>query len=357
MITRPDPIRHHRRVRIPEPMCRTRARVNPDYPTIYEDHAAWVRRFLPFTDAAAMSRFFEQRYAFFESLIYPTGLPDRVVHSSCMTSLMFEVDDLALLQHTAFGEIAAEWPADHPYGPAFADILATLRNDMPDQVFHRYQQGWRDCFRGILAEHDYIDQGILPDFDTYLDIRQLSFGFQPLLAAGEYVHGLDLSALTDTDPDLERAQRAALMHALLVNDLLSFRKEYTHGELFNVVAVLTHTHHQQLQTALNITGELIRSADAELADACATLRRRYLPLPQVQLYLTTLNSLCAGNLRWSLETTRYHGTGFGWNGLRSGTLVLDPEHTIPEPAAPTVQAETTTPDPNHQNTPRLARLP
>ncbi|KZM72627.1 terpene synthase [Nocardia terpenica] len=338
-------------------MCRTPARVNPDYPTIYEQNAAWVRRFLPFTDAAAMSRFFEQRYAYFESLIYPTGLPGRVVHSSCMTSLMFEVDDLAMLRHAAFDGIAADWVADHPYGPAFADIWATLRDDMPEQVFRRYQQGWQDCFRGILAEHDYIDRGILPDFDTYLDIRRLSFGFRPLLAAGEYVHGLDLSPLIHTDPDLERAQRATLMHALLVNDLLSFRKEYTQGDLFNIVAVLIHTHDQQVQTALNITGELIRRADAELADACATLRRRYLPLPHLQLYLTTLNSLCAGNLRWSLETPRYHGSGYGWNGLRGGTIALDPDRTVLEPGAPADHIETTIPHPNRETAPDTVRLP
>ncbi|WP_167486829.1 terpene synthase family protein [Nocardia terpenica] len=260
-----------------------------------------------------------------------------------MSSLMFEMDDLAVLQHTAFGEIAAEWTADHPYGPAFTDIWTTLRDNMSEPVFRRYRQGWQDCFQGILAEHDYIARDTLPDFDTYLAIRELSFGFRPLLACAEYVHGLDLSALIGTDPDLERAERAALLHSLLVNDLLSFRKEYTHGDRFNAVAVLIHTHEQPLQTAVDIIGELIRDADAELADACATLRRRYLPLPHLQLYLTTLGSMCAANLRWSLETTRYHGTGFGWNGLRHGTIALHPDHTILEP--------------RHQNAFETARLP
>ncbi|NQE91251.1 terpene synthase family protein [Nocardia terpenica] len=311
---------------VPAPVCRTPARVNPEYPMIYEDNAAWVRRFVPFDGAEAMSRFFERRYALFDSMIYPTGLPSRLVHSSCMTSLMFEVDDLALRQHAAFGEIADEWTTGHPYGPAFADIWSTLEDNMPAGVFRRYRQGWRDCFRGMLAERDYIDRGVLPDFDTYLEIRQLSFGFRPLLACGEYVHGIELSPAMVADPDLEHAQRAAGMHLLLVNDLISFRKEYTHGDLFNVVAVLVHTHNQRLQAAVDITGELIRAADAELAGACATLLHRYPLLPDLHLYVRTLNSLCAGNLRWSLETTRYHGSGFGWNGLRrrTETIGLDP---------------------------------
>ncbi|WP_167488799.1 terpene synthase family protein [Nocardia terpenica] len=264
---------------------------------------------------------------------------------------MFEIDDLALLQHTAFDEVAAEQTADHPYGPAFVDIWSTLVNNMPEPVFHRYRQGWKDCFRGMLAERDYIARGLLPDFDTYLEIRQFSFGFRPLLACGEYVHGIDLSTLIATDPDLQRAQRTAVMHALLVNDVLSFRKEYTRGDLFNVVSVLVHTHDQRLQTALDITGELIRIADAELADTCATLRRRYPLLPSLNLYLATLNSLCAGNLRWSLETTRYHGTGFGWNGLRHGTVLLDSDRTTLMPAT-----ATETPDPNRHTAPETVRL-
>ncbi|QIS03389.1 hypothetical protein F5X71_14615 [Nocardia brasiliensis] len=309
---------------IPEPVCHTRARINSAYPTIYEDHAAWVRRFLPFPDSAAMSRFFEHRYASFDALIYPNGMPERVLHSACLNSLMFEVDDMALLRDATFDEIAVDWTADHPYAPAFSDIWKTMRDNMSERIFQRYQQGWRDCLRGIALERDYIDRAVLPDFDAYLDIRQLSFGPQPLLIGGEYVHGIDLSALVDADPDLRRAQRATTMHTLLVNDLLSFRKEYTRGDLFNVVAVLIHNHRQQPQQALDLTGELIRIADAELADACAVLRHRYLMRPEVAIYLNTLNSLCAGNLRWSLETTRYHGSAYGWNGRRDGIVTLDP---------------------------------
>ncbi|WP_225727245.1 MULTISPECIES: terpene synthase family protein [unclassified Nocardia] len=357
MSTRHETIRADRSFRMPEPICRTTARINPSYPTIYEDNATWVRRFLPLDDSTAMSCLFERRYPMFDAMVYPAGLPDRVTHSSCMTSLMFEVEDLAVLQHAAFGEIAADRTADHPYGPAFTDIWKTLRDNMSQPVFRRYRQGWQDCFRGILAENDYTARDALPTFDIYLDIRQLSFAYRAQLACGEYVHALDLSALIGTDPDLERAERAAMLHSLFVNDLLSFRKEYTDGELFNVVAVLIHSHDQPLQTALDITGELIRTADAELAAACATLRRRYPLLPQLQLYLAMMNSMCAGNLRWSLETTRYHGTGFGWNGLRHGTVALDPDRTILEPVAPNDHVRTTISVPSLRDAPETARLP
>lgn len=56
-LLRPD-LRYH----LPAPVCSTPARINPDYPTIYERNAAWVRRFLPFPDDTARSRVMENRY-------------------------------------------------------------------------------------------------------------------------------------------------------------------------------------------------------------------------------------------------------------------------------------------------------
>lgn len=334
--------------RIPEPVCHTEAHINPEYPAIYERHAAWCRRLLPFVDAAAMTQFFERRYPMFDALIFPAGLPQRIVHSSCMNSLMFEVDDLALQQHAAFDEIASDRTTGHPYGPAFSDIWKTLEGHMPERVFRRYRDGWQDCFRGILAEREYTNSGNLPDFDSYLAIRQLSFGFQPLVVCVEYVLGIDLSDIIGADPDILRAQRAVCMHALLVNDLLSFRKEVSHGDLFNVVAILSYVHCRPLQTALDITGTLIRDVDAEIIRAHAQLRRRYCHMPQILMYLTALTALCAGNLRWSLETTRYHGSGFGWNGMRSGSLTIDPDRLGPKSAD--------TSDPGFECTLRTARL-
>lgn len=335
--------------RIPEPTCHTKSRINPEYPMIYEHHAAWSRRLLPFVDAAAMMQFFERRYPMFDALIFPAGLPQRVVHSACMNSLMFEVDDLALRQHAAFNEIVSDRTAGHPYGPAFSDIWQTVEGHMSKRVFRRYRDGWENCFRGILAEREYTGRGILPDFERYLAIRQLSFGFQPLVVCAEYVHGIDLSEVVDVDPDIMRAQRAVCMHALLVNDLLSFRKEFDHGDLFNVVAILAYVHHCPLQEALDITGTLIRDVDAELSRIYGVLRRRYCHIPQIQIYVSALESLCSGNLRWSLETTRYHGPGFGWNGLRSGILTIDPDR--PGPKAADI------PGSGYECTLRTARLP
>ncbi|MEG8184229.1 terpene synthase [Nocardia terpenica] len=310
---------------IPEPVCRTLPKVNPDYPTIYEHNAAWVRRFFPFPSRIASLRMLEYRYPLWDCLLYPTGLAGRVLHMSCVTSLMFTVDDLAAARSALFDDINADWIANHAFGSAFADIWSTLKRNMPESVYRRYRKGWQDCFVGFVSENDFRARHEVPDLSTYLDIRRLSIGMAPYLAGAEYVHDFDIAELIKNDQDLFDAGRSVFDHVILANDLLSFSWEYFSGDYFNSVCSLIYAHGHNLQDAVDITGEMIRMADSELAHRCELLRRRYILFPQVQIYLDTLNSICAGNLRWALETPRYIGHGRGWNGLRSGRIRLQPD--------------------------------
>ncbi|ATL69228.1 terpene synthase [Nocardia terpenica] len=312
-------------------MCRTLAKVNPDYPTIYEHNAAWVRRFLPFPDATAMSLMLENRYPLWESLVYPSGLAGRVFHSSCITSLMFEVDDVAFLQGALFEGISEDWYADHPYGPAFTDIYGVLKQKMPAAVYRRYRQDWRDWFTATLEENKYRQRDEIPCIRTFLPLRRVSVGLRPYIVCIEYVLGLDLTELLALDRELRRAKLVAVEHAMLVNDLFSFRWESFHGDYSSIVAVLVFADGHTLQEAVDITCGRIREADIELGRLSDILRLRYAEQPLMQIYIDAINAFCAGNLRWSLETSRYNGHAQGWNGLRSGILTLYPDRTVIEP--------------------------
>ncbi|ATL69225.1 terpene synthase [Nocardia terpenica] len=308
------------------------AKLNPDYPTIYEHNADWVRRFLPFSDEQSISRILEARYPLSEALQFPKGLPGRIVHTSCVLSLMFQVEDLALLQRALFDDIAADWVAGHRYGPAFASAFGTLQRFMPVDVYRRYRKEWQNWFSSAQEENVLRDRGEIPDLDTCLEIRRLSIGMRPGLVGAEYVHDIDLTRLLKRDPSLVRAGHTAIEHIMLVNDLFSFRKEYFQGEYINVMASLLFTHQYSLQNAVDFVCRRIRDADEALANLCDELRLRYAWYPQVQTYLDTLGSICAGNLRWSLETTRYNGSGYGWSGLRNGRMTLHSDRTtIEEP--------------------------
>jgi hypothetical protein len=322
------------RYQLQEPTCTTKATVNPDYPTIYEDNAAWVMDFLPFPNTNAMLRLMENRYPLWECLVYPKGVAERVYHSSCVTSLMFEVDDLALLQQVLFEDVTEDWVSEHPYGRAFANSFGTLKANMTEGVYERYIEDWQDWFLCVLAENAFRNSKTLPSLDRYLEIRRISVGLRPYVVCAEYVLQIDLTDEINADPDLADLKPVAVEHAMLVNDLFSYRWECFKGDYFNIVSMLVRTPDSNLQRAIDTTSQMIRDADQKLIQLCDSLRQRYAVhprAPQIQAYIDGCCLLCAGNLRWSMETSRYNGHGYGWNGLRSGVVTLDQKLTIIDP--------------------------
>jgi len=313
---------------------------------IYEDNAAWVRKFLPFDGTAAMLRMLKCCYPMWDSLIFPSGIAERVLHGSCVTSLMFEVDDMAVLEHALFEDIAGTRISGNPYGPiadifediagtrisgnpygpAFADIFGTLKRAMPEGVWRRYRASWQDWFAHVLRENKLRKALVIPDVDTYLDIRRLSVGLQPSIITAEYVLDQDLTEALAADPELARLGGVAVEHAMFVNDLFSFREECFKGDNFNIVASLLHTEGHTLQRAIEIICDKVREADEALVNLSNALRRRY-TAPSMRAYIDILNTFCAGNLRWSMETTRYNGHDSAWNGLRSGVVTLHQNQT------------------------------
>ncbi|MEG8184228.1 hypothetical protein GZH49_37850 [Nocardia terpenica] len=318
-------IRPGTEVYFPEPVCRTLAQVNPDYPTIYEHNAAWVRKFIPFESRAGMLRMLAHRYPFWESMIYPSGIAGRVVHSSCFTSLMFEVDDVAFIHGALFERIKGRLDVQPPYGKAFSNIIETFKQNMPPNVFERYLTDWQESTAAMLSENRFRENDDVPDIDTYLAIRRISVRLRPYFPCAEYVHGFDLSEMISSDTELLRAKLLAVDHAMLVNDLFSFCKEYFQGDYFNVIASLICRHGYTLQEAVVSTCAMIEEADSNLARWSTILRNRYAHDLRVQVYLQILNTFCAGNLRWSLETPRYLGYEHGWSGVRLGLMQLYPE--------------------------------
>ncbi|MEG8184178.1 hypothetical protein GZH49_37560 [Nocardia terpenica] len=243
---------------------------------------------------------------------------------------MFEVDDVAILRRALFDDINEDWFAEHPYGPAFKSSFGACERHMPPRVYSRYRQEWQNWFPSLTEENWYRDRGLVPDIDTYLPLRRISVALLPSIVCLEYVLGLDLTDIVSADPTLEEARLVAVDHAMLVNDLCSFRGEYFRNDHFNTVSVLMHAHGCSLQEAINENCEMIRFANAKLVDLCGELRMRYALYADMLEYISALMRYCAGNLRWSLETPRYNGRGFGWNGLRSGIATLIPDATIIE---------------------------
>ena len=312
---------------LPPLRCSGPEKVHPDYPEIYERNAAWVREYIPRSGSRKTVEYLmESRIPFFDCLVYPFCIADRVFQSSCVASLMVSIDDLSDLRRIDFDDISNGGSSDR-YGRAFSVAFGVLRAHMTDTVYERYVQSWKDVFASGAKEHSLRARNEIPDIDTYLRIRSVTAGAGPYITGAEYALDIDLTDLFGEDPAFRAVQNLVAENFVLVNDLFSFRKELFKGDPINIVASLMSVHGHDLQGAVEFVCDRITSTDRALNQGCRELRSLYAGHPrgaQVDAYLVTLQTICSGNFRWSLETTRYHGCGYVWNGLRSGIVTLNP---------------------------------
>lgn len=314
---------------IPEMYCSVPPRIHPDYPTIDELNAAWVRAFFPFADEAARLRFLRLHLPMWDSLIFPVGPADRLVLTSCVTSLILAIDDMPLGRHAMFHNGDVALLEGHPFAPAAQDIFGKLKQIMPAPVYRRYCHEWQAWFESVEEEARLVAAGEVLPFDEFLDLRHPNTGLLPYFPVAEFLYGLDLTELLEQDRELQLAIRVTNEHVGLVNDILSHRKEHSIGVTLNAMESLRMAHGHTAQEAADILCRRIGEADHTRVELCDVLRRRYAHRPdadQIGMYLDSLGGICAGNLRWLLENDRYvDSQGHGWDWTRSRLIVLDPE--------------------------------
>ncbi|MEV1025635.1 terpene synthase family protein [Streptomyces sp. NPDC050264] len=190
-------------------------------------------------DEQARQRLLEHCYPAWDAMIFPApALAERVFHTSRMTALLFEVDDLSLLNNGMFGDIVAEWRASsQPCGRAFADPFDTFERNRPPRVYDRFLAEWRTWFAATLEELEYRKSLQVPDLNSYLRAHSYTIAMRIYQIAVEDVLDLDLTDLLDTDPDFTTAREAIIRHIMPVNDLFSPRTEAFGGEIFNAVMI------------------------------------------------------------------------------------------------------------------------
>ncbi|BAV75157.1 hypothetical protein PCAU_2948 [Pseudomonas chlororaphis subsp. aurantiaca] len=314
---------------IPEMYCSVPPRINPDYPIIDERNASWVREFLPFTDEAAQLRFLRLHTPMWDSMIFPIGSADRLVHTSCVTSLITAIDDMPLGRHAMFHDGEVALLEGHPFARAAQDIFGKLRQHMRAPVYRRYCQELQAWFESVEEEARLVAAGKVLPLDEFLELRHPNTGLLPSFPVAEFLYDLDLTELLAQDRELQLAIRVTNEHVGLVNDILSHRKEHAIGVTLNAMESLRIVHGHSAQEAADILCQRIREADRARVELCEVLRHRYANRPdadRIGMYLDGLGRICAGNLRWLLESDRYvDSRGNGWDWTRSRLIVLDPE--------------------------------
>lgn len=300
----------------------------------------WVCRFLSgcFADEAELLQFLRQRNGLYGPLTVPTAdeqrarnIADWYQFVTVIDSFVSDRSELGASHDRArevFARVMAQFRGDaetsdrFPYGRAARDLWLRISPGLTPAQVSRFTGSLEAFLRGCAAEIHSKLAGEVPDYETCMDIRTDSFGCAFLELLTEYSLDVDLTDLTGS-PELAEVHQHGMRQLILVNDLLSWRKEHAQQDTMTTIRVLREREGMSLQSAVDRLCELVEHHEkAYLAARDAVLDGRLGERDDVRAYLRGLDYLIGGSQEFEYLTPRYFGDGFVWDGATSGWLSL-----------------------------------
>jgi len=322
--------------RLPEPLD------HPGRQRLRERHDTWFRERIGGVGLPAARRLFaECEGVSLMCRVLPGADEERLLGICLAASVLFLLDDATDGDSAETGRadqyLAVLAGAAATGGSAhlrlFRQTLDRVRQGVPDRLWFRFTGGFAEVVRAAAVKSG----APVRDYPGYLAVRRADAAFDLVGVAIE--HGLGLDLELGPDP-LAAFHDACFEHTILVNDLLSYRKEYADAEPMNAVGVLRRTEGLGLQEAVDELCLRLRAAeDAYFARAAELDAAHGAAHPALRPYLDAWARMLSGNLAWSLACPRYHGPGGGWTGAAGrGTggatggvparMVLYPDRTL-----------------------------
>lgn len=315
---------------------------HPEYKWIERESSAWTQRQLGFAfpDQQAFEQFVAFLHPLWVCLCYPTATDRRRLANICnLHQCMFLTDDIYVeltTDHASAHDLLHRFEAilsggdpSSPLETAIAAAYQLLAADMPTAQRDRLATDLITCWTGAIQEYKSRAHDQVTSLDQHLVLRRRSTGAYFCLTLMEYGLGIDLTRQLRDDPDLTQIRDLLADQVGLVNDVLSYRKEYFTGDNVNAVRVLENVERLSLQEAVNRVAALIDDKGAQLL----ALKDRILAGTSgadssVNAYLDGMLHMIGGNTRWHFYTPRYNGTDHVWNGITSGIVTWYPDHTV-----------------------------
>jgi hypothetical protein len=158
------------------------------------------------------------------------------------------------------------------------------------------------------AEQRQQLQGYIPTSQEYLRQR-LYLGAVPVCyALSEFALGILLPCDIMADTDMTILLDATNLIICLMNDVLSFKKEFLQGQVDTILPILL-LEHGSVDKAMDIVSDTILKAVRSVDEAGERLLQRYGEDMKLRHDLTAMikscKYACTGNLSWSLVCGRY----------------------------------------------------
>ncbi|KPA97847.1 MULTISPECIES: terpene synthase family protein [Pseudomonas] len=293
----------------------------------------WVRRMLGdcFISESELLRFLRERNGLYGSLTVPRASEQRTQdvadwyqYVTLIDTVMAQINN----PHELFSTIVNGFNADEiddprSYIKAANELWRRISPGLSKAQLARFLASLEVFLKGCTSEMD-VQQGQsmdVFDYEACMALRRDSFGCDFIELLAEYGAEVDMSDCLEQMVEVHLHCRRQM---ILVNDLLSWRKERLHDEKINLVRILIELEGYDLQGAVNRLVALVEYHERAYIAARDELLSGLLgKRDDVRKYLLFLDHLMGGTQEFEYLTPRYFGDGSVWDGSTFGWVDLE----------------------------------
>jgi hypothetical protein len=151
-------------------------------------------------------------------------------------------------------------------------------------------------------------EGHLPTAQEYLQRRMGSGAVRVCLALSEFACRIVLPSEIMIDPDMTTIWDATNIIICIMNDILSFKKEFAQGQVDSILPIL-FARHGSMDAALSISVDLIVQSIRSIDNSAERLLQQYgkdlILRRDLRAFIDSCKYACTGNLSWSLVSGRF----------------------------------------------------
>lgn len=311
-------------ITIPELYCPFSSKLHPQVELAQKHTTDWAMGFDLLEDEVALKRFQQLKSAYLVGRTFSNTDLEKLSLAADWTSWLYLFDDQC--DNNEMGKQPEELKKiidyfisilyedkkitlEHgsPLAASLSDLWERLKKKAPKGWKERYQKGVKMYLEAMYWEAKNRANGVKPTISEYMHMRAASGAAHTVLDLTEITNQLILSKDVLGHPIFRRLYDIANVTANWANDVISFEKERSFGDVHNLVILFQYEKNLSLQDAIS---EAVAVHDNDIAEFVRL--EKELPSfgeemdQQVENYLQTLKSWMRGHINWiMLDTKRF----------------------------------------------------
>ncbi|KAK8080608.1 hypothetical protein PG997_008426, partial [Apiospora hydei] len=191
-------------------------------------------------------------------------------------------------------------PDENPIRYVFQTCWYRVRRKGFPELQQRYKEQHQRYFNQLVIQVQQMARGeaLSRDVHTYLDMRRGTIGAYPAISVTEFGQGVRLPESVFSHSSLHECMRISADLVLLVNDVLSYRKDLELGVDHNLISLLMEQG-SSAQQAVDKIGDMINDCYVRWYSALAALPPYGEDIDrEVLKFIEICRCVALGNLHW-----------------------------------------------------------